>query len=203
MNFSFLEKLNPQGYLEVWKHYPDGTRELHYADKNVITSGMGATLAELMDAAETVSVENFQIVYFKAGSSGNNELQVSGTGDLSGPFTAVDYGPNSTMDIKIHNLIRDGAKTTGTGGANTFGVIPHAYIKRVSPTRCMWQIILDEQTANVGDETPARWIDEIGLFSKNPYREAVDASMLCAYRWFKPVYKTDAFTLVIRWIIDF
>ena len=83
----------------------------------------------------------------------------------------------------------------------------YSYIKRVTPTKCMWQIVLDEQTLNVGDPVAGLYnegyINEIGLFSKNPYVESTDASMLCAYRYFKKIYKTDAFILVFRWTIEF
>ena len=208
MNFS--DNINPEGHLEIWKHFPDGRKELHWEDKNVICSGMGATLAEMFDAAETVPVNEFQIIYFKVGVSGNsvtNEnqvgaLQVSGNHDVSAPLTAAQYG-DGNLEVNTHNLIANGAEETN----QAFGVIPHSYIKRVSDTKCMWQIVLDEQTANI-DSTPfgpgnAQALNEIGLFSKNPYLRATDASMLCAYRYFKPIYKSDAFILVFRWTIEF
>lgn len=199
----FHETTTPQGHLEVWKHYPDGTKELHYKDDNVICSGMGATLAEMFDADPDVDVTNFQAIYFKCGSGGSTGLQVSTTGDLGTPLVRADYG-NGNLDMSIHNLLSNGVKTTGTGKENTFGVIPYGYIKRVTPTKCMWQIVLDEQTANVGDMTAdGSYLNEIGLFSKNPYLESTDASMLCAYRFFKKIYKTDAFILVFRWTIEF
>tara|TARA_R110000822_G_scaffold72411_1_gene173959 strand:- start:2843 stop:3433 length:591 start_codon:yes stop_codon:yes gene_type:complete len=194
----FLEKSEPHGHLEIWKHYPDGSKELHFKDNNVICSGMGATLAEMFDAAPTADVENFQCVYFRCGSGGQASYQVSGRSDVESPFDRSQYGTGN-LNMSIHSLIANGAKT------NTipFGVIPYGYIKRVTPTKCMWQIVLDEQTLNVGDEVPEGYINEIGLYSKNPYIESPDASMLCAYRYFKKIYKTNAFILVFRWTIEF
>ena len=198
----FLEKSEPHGHLEVWKHYPDGKQELHFKDDNVICSGMGATLAEMFDAEPTVDVKNFQCVYFRCGSGGSVGAQVSGTSDVVTPFDRTQYGTGN-LDMSLHYLSENGAK----GGSTTpFGAIPYGYIKRVTPTKCMWQIVLDEQTLNVGDATssyPEGYINEIGLYSKNPYVEATDASMLCAYRYFKKIYKTDAFILVFRWTIEF
>ena len=205
----FLEKSTPHGHLEVWKHYPDGTKELHFKDDNVICSGMGATLAEMFDAAPTVDVENFQCVYFRCGSGGAldatggagtaGQWQLSSTSDVNRPFDRTQYGTGN-VDMTLHNLIANGVQT----GTHPFGVIPYGYIKRVTPTKCMWQIVLDEQTLNVGDNSPDEgFIDEIGLYSKNPYVESPDASMLCAYRYFKKIYKTDAFILVFRWTIEF
>jgi len=197
----FLEKSEPHGHLEVWKHFPDGSKELHYKDDNVICSGMGATLAEMFDANPDIDVENFQIPYFRCGSGGAPAYQVSTTSDMQTGFDRTQYGTGN-LDMSVHNLIADGAKTVDL----PFGVIPYGYIKRVTPTKCMWQIVLDEQTLNVGDATglyPEGYINEIGLYSKNPYVEATDASMLCAYRYFKKIYKTDAFILVFRWTIEF
>ena len=45
----FTENYSPVGHIEIWKEFPDGTNELHYEDKNVITSGMGANLSEMFD----------------------------------------------------------------------------------------------------------------------------------------------------------
>ena len=204
----FTETSNPHGHLEIWKHYPDGSKELHFEDDNVICSGMGATLAEMFDADPSIDIENYQCVYFRCGSGGALEAngdagtagqwQVSGTSDINRGYLRSQYGTGN-LDMSVHNLIANGAKT----GPIPFGVIPYSYIKRVTPTKCMWQIVLDEQTLNVGDETPEGFINEIGLYSKNPYVEATDASMLCAYRYFKKIYKTDAFILVFRWTIEF
>mgnify|MGYP003117116116 CR=1 FL=1 len=196
------------GHLEIWKHFPDGSKELHWEDKNVICSGMGATLAEMFDAPETVSVDNFQIRYFKVGVSGSDtatsiadNLQVSTTGDLSSALVTADYG-NGNLAISVHDLVVNGEVEND----QPFGVIPYSYIKRVSDTKCMFQIVLDEQTANIDDGSgpgSAAALNEIGLFSKNPYRLTKDSSMLCAYRYFKPIYKSDAFVLVFRWTIEF
>jgi len=202
----FYENYNPVGHIEVWKHFPDGNKELHFADDNVITSGMGATLAQMFDADKTADVQNFQIPFFCVGSGGGptgaesaGYLQVSSTGDLGEPLTRAQYG-NGNLQMSLHYLISNGTKS---GSTQPFGMIPHSYIKRVTPTKCMWQIVLDEQTCNITDTQSDSFINEIGLYSKNPYLEATDASFLCAYRYFKPVYKTDAFILVFRWTIEF
>jgi len=207
MKFSELNT-DINGHLEIWKYFPDGSKELHWQDQNVITSGMGATLAEMFDAPQTTDVEGFQIRYFKVGVSGSDaatayadSLQVSTTGDLSAALVPSDYG-NGNLQVSIHNQIVNGARQTDKG----FGVIPYSYIKRVTDTKVMYQIVLDEQTANIDTGSGpggAGALNEIGIFSKNPYLEATDASMLCAYRYFKPIYKNDAFVLVFRWTIEF
>jgi len=207
MKFSDLNT-DINGYLEIWKYFPDGTKELHWKDQNVICSGMGATLAEMFDAPQAAEVQDFQIKYFKVGVSGSDadtaygdSLQVSTTGDLSSALVVSDYG-NGNLQLSVHNQIVDGE----TLADQPFGVIPYSYIKRVTDTKVMYQIVLDEQTANIDTGTGpggAGALNEVGLFSKNPYRLSVDSSMLCAYRYFKPIYKSDAFVLVFRWTIEF
>ena len=205
---NFLDYQNAKGHLEIWKHYPDGTKELHWEEKNVITSGMGVTLSRFFDADPDKNVEDYQILYFKVGVSGNNvtdisqagALQVSSTGDVSAAIT--DYGQGN-LNVAVHNLYKNGQLDPTN---HYFGVIPHSYIKRVSETKCIWQIVLDEQTANL-DDSPgpggATALNEIGIYSSNPFNRATKASALCAYRYFKPIYKTDAFILVFRWTIEF
>ena len=192
----FYENYNPVGHIEVWKHFPDGTRELHYEDKNVICSGMGANLSEMFDAPPTANVEEYQLTYFKIGTGGSEGLQVSTTNDLGSPLAQDEYG-NGLIDIDVHNLVANGAVNSAAGGTTTFAVVPHAYIKRITNTKCMWQLVIDEQSAN-GSE-----LDEVGLFCKNPYRTTPEGSLLCAYRYFTPIVKTYSFILVIRWTIDF
>lgn len=192
----FYENYSPVGHLEVWKEFPDGTSELHYGDKNVICSGMGANLSEMFDAPPTANVEEYQLTYFKIGTAGTTDLQVSTTNDLGAPLTQAEYG-NGLIDVDVHNLVANGAVITSPGGTTTFATIPHAYIKRITNTKCMWQIIIDEQSAN------GLTLNEVGLYCKNPYRTTTDGSLLCAYRYFTPIAKTDSFILVIRWTIDF
>tara|TARA_R110000765_G_scaffold311742_2_gene404918 strand:- start:273 stop:857 length:585 start_codon:yes stop_codon:yes gene_type:complete len=192
----FYENYSPVGHLEVWKQFPDGTSELHYEDKNVICSGMGANLSEMFDAPPNTNVEEYQLTYFKIGTGGSEGLQVSTTNDLAAPLTQAQYG-NGLIDVDVHNLVANGAVVTTAGGKTTFAVIPHAYIKRITDTKCMWQLVIDEQSAN------GHTLDEVGLYCKNPYRTTPEGSLLCAYRYFTPIAKTDSFILVVRWTIDF
>ena len=157
---------------------------------------MGANLSEMFDAPPTANVEEYQLTYFKIGIGGSEGLQVSTTNDLGSPLAQDAYG-NGLIDIDVHNLVANGAVNSATGGTTTFAVVPHAYIKRITNTKCMWQLVIDEQSAN-GSE-----LDEVGLFCKNPYRTTPEGSLLCAYRYFTPIAKTDSFILVIRWTIDF
>ena len=180
-----------KGHLEVIKLYADGTEEVHFSDKNVITSGMGYTLLKAFASSGAGTIEPFQIQYFQLGSSGTIGRQVSSTGDLANPLTEVEYG-TANFEISTHDL------SSGTPAASQkFGIIPWPYIKKISPTRVMYQIM-------VGDEAvDGITINEVGLFSRNPNSSATKGSYLCAYRFFTPLAKQDSFSVLFRWTIEF
>jgi hypothetical protein len=180
-----------KGHLEVIKLYADGTEEVHFSDKNVITSGMGHTLLKAFATSGSGSIDPFQIVYFQLGTSGHAGIQVSSTGSLSASLSNSDYG-TANFQISTHDL------SSGTPAASQpFGIIPWPYIKKVSPTRVMYQIL-------VGDEAvDGITINEIGLFSKNPNISTPEGSYLCAYRYFTALAKQDSFSVLFRWTIEF
>ena len=58
------ERFDASGYLEVWKVYDDGTKELHFSDHNVITSGMGVGLAYLFAGVDRDWETNLSLILF-------------------------------------------------------------------------------------------------------------------------------------------
>jgi hypothetical protein len=196
----FNEKTSPKGHLEIWKQYADGTKELHYSDDNVICSGMGWTLSEFFTAPLQEPIDKYQLTYFQVGISGSSALQVSSTGELSANLTLDQYG-TGYLDLSQHTLWNNGTTTPG----EVFGVIPYAYIRKITDTKVLYQIVLDQASCNIGEDPGGIPLNEIGLFAKNPFHGTVspEQSVLVAYRYFKPIYKTDAITLIFRWSIDF
>ena len=116
---------------------------------------------------------------------------MSSTGNLVTPLTAAQYG-TANFEVSNHDL------SSGTPAVQDFGIIPFPYIKKVSPTRVMYQIFVGENACN-GHE-----IDEIGLFSRNPnVSTPTEGSYLCAYRFFTALAKQDSFSVLFRWTIEF
>lgn len=179
-----------RGHLEVLKVYPDGTEEVHFSEKNVITSGMGYTLLQAFQTSGAGNISSFQIAYFQLGVSGASSLQVPSTGQLSSALASGDYG-TANFEISNHDL------SSGTPAEAAFGVIPFAYIKKISPTRVMYQIHVGDDACN------GQTLNEVGLFSRNPNDSATDGSYLCAYRYFTPLAKQDEFSVLFRWVIEF
>lgn len=181
----------PRGHLEILKLYPDGREEVHFSEQNVITSGMGHTLLKAFSNTGLTNISGYQIVYFQLGISGDAGLQVSGTGELSSALSESDYDA-ANFQLSIHDL------SSGAGAVNQpFGVIPFAYIKKISPSRVMYQIFVGE------DACGGQPLNEVGLFSRNPDGSSTDGSYLCAYRYFPTLVKQDSFSVLFRWTIEF
>ena len=188
-----------RGHLEIWKVFPDGSEELHYSDDNVITRGMGYTLAHLFNSEGSENVNNYQIQYFQLGTTGFSALQVSGTESLSGVLAASSYGtPNFMISEHDRHINMSSINHNNAAGVTeAYGIIPFSHIKKISPTRVMYQIFIGNDACN------GFTVNEIGLFSKNPRSSGTETSALCAYRWFGDIDKTDAFALMFRWTIEF
>ncbi len=190
-----------KGHLEVWKVFQDGEKELHFSDHNVITLGMGYTLGMLFNSKGSENVNNYQIQRFALGVSGSGILQVSSTTDLGESLPIAQYGDtNFEMDTEVLIHPTGELGVTGTTSLVSCGIIPFSHIKKISPTRVMWQIFVGENACN--GET----LNEIGLFSTNPTvvpYPSGERRVLCAYRYFDDINKTEAFSLLFRWTIEF
>ena len=191
MNFN--DYCDYKGHLEIWKVFPDGGEELHFEEDNVVCSGMGASLALAFGASATSDIRNFQITLFQLGTEGDSTFnyQVSSNGRLGAAIARTAYG--DTIETVEQSLVASGIEHRGEG----FGVIPNAYIDKVTDTKVRWRIILDENSAN------SQVLNEIGLFSKNPHQTTIGKSYLCAYRKFNDITKTSDFILDFRWTIEF
>jgi hypothetical protein len=84
------------------------------------------------------------------------------------------------------------------GVAKDFVSIRYSNIHRLSKTAVRFTLVLDDQTANIQDE-----LTEVGLFMNNPQGLVPAAPILVAYRPFAGIKKTDAFSLVFLWTIQF
>jgi len=189
------DKFTPKGNIEIWKVYSDGSKELHWNDHNVITSGMGVGLAHLYAVSGSTSIVDYQILNYQVGTSGDlNNYGVSSY-KLQNPLDGVrPYGLKSFVRTESLQPIQNGTRVV----AEDFVRIPYTNIHRLSKTAVKYTIVLDENTANVEDE-----LNEIGLFMRNPTGLTPHSPMLVAYRPFKPIKKTKFFTLVFLWTLQF
>ena len=191
------DSIKATGFLEITKLYPDGTEEMVFDERNVITSGMAVGLSHLFSASGGTSIEDFQILNFQVGVSGDiNTYGVSSFKTTSG-LTQEEYlSSGSQAYVEALAPIENG---TVLGSNSAFIRIPVNHIEKVTKTSVRFILILDRYTANsVGLD-----LNEVGLFMRNPRGLASESPILVAYRPFTAITKTDAFALIFKWTLQF
>lgn len=194
-------KLNITGHLEIYKQYKDGTTELVFDDPNVITKGMGIGLSFLFTASGSNSILDYRIDRFQLGVSGASSLQVSSTQTLSGALSSYEeYGTETDLVLATNNLIASGSDLSG----QVFALVPKYHIAKIGKSSVRYTLIVDEDTCNnITRNSQTVYPNEVGLFMKNPTGSANDRSILVAYRYFGEIQKTEEFSLIFRWTINF
>ena len=184
---SLLESINPKGHLEIIKKYSDGHEETVLNDHNVITAGMGITLAHIFaNTSLTVAADSFSIGNFQIGTTSG--AMVSSTIALTAPISEGDYGDT---DLTLNTIF-----IAGTGNQIS-AVINPVYISKTTSTKVTYSLVLEEAAAN------GLSVQEIGLFSRNPGNHAPAVSYLCAYRSFAGISKNGSFALIFKWTLEF
>jgi hypothetical protein len=204
---NFIEEVGITGHLTIVKKYKDGEEEVVFDDHNIIVSGMGVGLSYLFTGSGSNSILDYQIDRFQLGVSAkpNSELEVSSTYELSGPLnnstTGKKYGDAGNTFIEVASQIKPNTVTTGV----SFALIPPNKITRINETSVRYTLVVDEELANgLVDGPDQAYLNEVGLFMKNPTGAATtNQSILVAYRNFSDIYKTNDFSLIFRWTLNF
>ena len=192
-----MDKFTPTGHLEVWKIYDDETEELHFEEQNVITSGMGVGLAKMFAGSGAATIENYQILNFQAGVSGDLADYGVSTYKLKAPLTAAQYGSLGS-ELLVEGL-RPVQSSIRTAANLDFARIPFTNIQKVSPTSVRFVLYLDKNTAN----GISHKLNEVGLFMRNPTGITPASPILVAYRPFTSLRKTSTFALLFKWTLQF
>ena len=190
--------LDVSGHLEIIKVFKDGTEEKVYDDHNVITSGMGVGLAMLFAGQGDSSVEDFQIRWFQAGSGAPASYADYTQYKLEGYMEDLtEYGANLITN-EHKRMEPDGTPSTSN---ENFIFIPDNVIKKSSQNSITYVLYLPEDVEFEYE------LDEIGLFMSNPLASIIQGqakrSPLVAYRTFNTLKKTDQFSLVFKWKLNF
>jgi len=197
-----------KGYLEVYKLFKDGSKELHYSDHNVICSGMGLTLSNAFAAKPEVDVSSFQANWMQLGVGAstvairaNETVSTSARADCLSSVPANLYGSENTIGLVTSSMsYMTSGGTTATAG---FVQLPHAFVHRVSDRKVMWRLVLNDSACNIPDGVMGGALCEIALFSNNPTEQAIPVLYMIAYRTFANLIKTSDFSLDFRWTIEF
>lgn len=201
---NFIENLGVNGHLQIAKKFDNGVEEIVFDDHNIIVSGMGLGLSYLFSQNGSDDILDFQLDRFQVGVSGSVGREVNGTNRLGGPLSSVDeYGSNALLSVlsSYHQLT-----TTTHVGPEWFGYIPAHKVSRIGERSVRYTITLDKQSCNNLQRGGADAnLNEIGLFMKNPSGDislGSEKSVLVAYRYFSPIEKTEDYSLIFRWTIN-
>ena len=199
----FTEDMGITGHLSISKQYPNGEEEVIFDDHNVIVSGMGVGLSYMFNGSGSNTVIDYQIERFQVGVSGPpTGGSTSAIYELSGALNSIsEYGAGSNLYIEGASQIKNSLIVTD----QYFARIPANKITRISDTSVRYTLVVDEEACNglTRDENPMN-INEIGLLMKNPTgNTALNRSILVAYRTFSNIRKTNDFSLIFRWTLNF
>ena len=188
---TFIEELGASGYLEIWKEYADGERELVHSDQNTIVSGMGVGLSYLFGGLGSTTISDFQIKYFQVGEDAATDYGLS-TYTLGDELTRSQYNTSSLAVLNLPH-IKD-----GTLFSEDMIVIAQEMMRRIAINSVQYTMALDTGTAN--NVT----INEVGLLMKNPTGNiGEDNPILVAYKTFGNITKKEEFSLIFKWTISF
>jgi len=190
------KSLNPTGHLQIFKLYENGNEELVFDENNVITSGMGVGFSHLFAASGGTTITDYQIINFLIGSGGDyNDYGVS-TFKLQKPLlSSIDWGSDTGLIIETFHTIEDGIVIAGD--TKPLARIRFSNIHKVTSTSVRYTLVLDRNTLNTAA------VNEVGLYMRNPRGLPLIRPILVAYRPFTQITKTNDFSLLFRWTLQF
>jgi len=197
---NFTEELGINGHLTIIKKFIDGQEEVVFDDHNIIVSGMGVGLTYMFTGSGSNSVLDYQIDRFQIGVSGPpTGGETSAIYQLSGAATLAEYGGGSNLFIDVKDQM-----TNGTLTSNAAALIPANKITKISDASVRYTLVVDEEACNsITRDSNDMNINEVGLLMKNPTGATDDRPILVAYRTFSNILKTNDFSLIFRWTLNF
>ena len=187
--------INPTGHLQIFKLYEDGREELHFDDQNVITSGMGVGFSHLFSASGASSIVDYQIINFLVGSGGDYDDYGASTYKLQSPvLVAGDWGSGSNLITETLTPIENSVLA---GATYPLARIRFSNVHKVTNTSVRYTLVIDRTTLNT------KYINEVGLYMRNPRGLLTPSPILVAYRPFTTITKTSDFSLIFRWTLQF
>tara|TARA_R110002020_G_scaffold106771_4_gene248321 strand:- start:19350 stop:19958 length:609 start_codon:yes stop_codon:yes gene_type:complete len=200
---NFTDDIGITGHLTIIKQFPNGEEEVVFDDHNIIVSGMGVGLSYMFNGSGSTSVLDYQIDRFQIGVSGPPAGGVtSAIQGLSGALNSVsEYGTGSNLFIEDASQI----KGDNIVANQFFALIPANKITRIDDASVRYTLVVDEEACNgLTRDSNDMNINEIGLLMKNPTgNTGTNRSILVAYRTFSNIRKTNDFSLIFRWTLNF
>lgn len=203
----FSDNIKAVGHLEIIKvHKSTKKEEVVYSDDNVICSGLGRSITQMMSnicdydpcdkdlssEPKGCKLQDYQILRFQVGTGADAGTASASSVSLSRPLTLEEYG-QALISI---------APTSGVLYKTETDIVAEQTFCRVREqdvldSKLITAWVLDEETAN------GQLLDEAGLFVFNPYLKEEPGHFLAAYKQHTPIQKENYFSLLYRWSIKF
>lgn len=201
-----VEKL--RGKVEIYKDFGDRQEKIgeYY---NIVTRGMGITLAAFMMSGPRSTKNPYSIKYAQVGT-GVVDYQAQPTTSetrfnffkLNSALSKASYGRNLRYRISTRNQLIASQEFTATSNLSyttqqaVFLNIPESRVTIKQDVGIKVTVVIDKNTAN------GNTLREVGLFSNNINTPENEQSVLVAYKQFAPIEKTNQFSLIFNWTIQ-
>jgi hypothetical protein len=164
---------------------------------------MGVGLTYLFTGSGSNTVLDYQVDRFQLGLSGKPDqapsLELSSTYQLSGHLLEAEYGAGSNLFIELRDQI-----TNNTTTALPAAMIPANKVTKIGDASVRYTLVVDEDACNsLTRNSNDMNLNEVGLLMKNPTGNTADRPILVAYRTFSNIRKTNDFSLIFRWTLNF
>ena len=167
------DKIKIKGHLQIVKVFSTGEEEVLHDDSNVITGGLGRSIAQFMTTSgcdeekcgvtsatpSGCQMRHYHISRYQVGQGASAQPELSSVKNLGLPLTDLEYG-GLLRSVNIEKQAFLWADDKVPIGQQDFGIITQQG-SLTSSLVTVWS--LDEETAN-GTE-----LNEAGLFVENPY----------------------------------
>jgi len=201
-----VEKL--RGKVEIYKDFGDRQEKVgeYY---NIVTRGMGITLAAFMMSGPRSTKNPYSIKYAQVGT-GVVDYQAQPTRSetrfnffkLNSALSKANYGRNLRYRVSTRNQLIATQEFTATSNLSyttqqaAFLNIPESRVSIKQDVGIRITVVIDKNTAN------GITLREVGLFSNNINTPENEQSVLVAYKQFAPIEKTNQFSLIFTWTIQ-
>ena len=111
----------------------------------------------------------------------------------------AEYGAGSNLFIAVKDQM-----TNTTLTSNAAALVPANKITKIADASVRYTLVVDEEACNnITRDSSDMNINEVGLLMKNPTGATDDRPILVAYRTFSNIRKTNDFSLIFRWTLNF
>lgn len=204
---SYLKEF-ANGKLEIYKDYGDFVEKVGEFP-NIVTRGMGITVASMMLSGFRQQKNPYAIRYAQLGTGVVDYQKVDTNSEIRYNFFKLNsainkaaYGTGLPFKVSEHYYLTASEEFVTTDNLQyskelgAFITISDSQVSVKNDSATIVNLVIDKKTAN------GLTISEVGLFSDNVGIEGTKESVLIAYKQFVPIQKASDFSIRFTWTIQ-